>query len=158
MFRKILIAVDEGGPARRAVEVGVELARTVGAAVAVLHVVDAAIAFRNDLCITDEEMLKDLWERGKQLVTTTVEKLAPTLKCEPMIVEGDPAETIMETASQWGADLIVLGSDGRGRLAHFLLGSTADAVIRRAPCPVLTARQVEAAAGLATTGRKTVAT
>jgi nucleotide-binding universal stress UspA family protein len=58
-----------------------------------------------------------------------------------MLLEGEPAETIIEAAKEWRADAIVLGSDSRGRLAHFLLGSTADTVIRRAPCPVLTVRQ-----------------
>jgi nucleotide-binding universal stress UspA family protein len=56
------------------------------------------------------------------------------------MVEGDPAETILNSAREWNADLIVIGSDSRGRLAHFLLGSTADSVIRKASCPVLSVR------------------
>ena len=142
MVRKILIAIDDGGPARRAVEVGVDLAGELGADVALLHVVDAALAFRNDLCITDDELLGELRERGRRLVQASAAALPAGMTCDPMLVDGDPAETIVNTAGDWGADLIVLGSDSRGRLAHFLLGSTADAVIRRAPCPVLTARAV----------------
>jgi nucleotide-binding universal stress UspA family protein len=44
------------------------------------------------------------------------------------------------SAREWPADLIVIGTDSRGRLSHFLLGSTADSIVRRAPCPVVTVR------------------
>jgi len=54
--------------------------------------------------------------------------------------EGDPADTILAMAAEWNAELIVIGSDSRGRLAHFLLGSTADSVIRKAKCPVVAVR------------------
>ena len=63
-----------------------------------------------------------------------------SLRLEDILVEGDPADLIIATAREWGADLVVLGNDSRGRLAHFLLGSTADAVIRKAPCPVVSVR------------------
>ena len=52
--------------------------------------------------------------------------------------EGVPADEIVLAVRTWEADLIVIGTRGRNRVAEFLLGSVADAVIRRAPCPVLT--------------------
>lgn len=56
--------------------------------------------------------------------------------CEP----GDPATTIIERATQGNYDLLVLGTHGRTGLAHAVLGSVAEKVVRRAPCPVLTVR------------------
>ena len=55
--------------------------------------------------------------------------------------EGDPAHEIVATAKRWGADLIVVGTHGAGRLESFLLGSTAQSVIHEARRPVLVVRQ-----------------
>ncbi len=57
-----------------------------------------------------------------------------------LIWEGDPADSILEAAQSEGADLIVVGSHGRGGLERALIGSVSDQVIRRAPCPVLVVR------------------
>ncbi|MBC8106225.1 MAG: universal stress protein [Anaerolineae bacterium] len=69
-----------------------------------------------------------------------VSACAPKCPIEPL-PEGDPADVTVSTAKLCDADPIVIGTDRRGRLAHFLLGSTADSVIRRARCPVLVVRR-----------------
>jgi len=56
------------------------------------------------------------------------------------VVFGYAAKSIVQHASQLGVDLIVMGSHGRTGIAHILLGSVAEAVVRTAPCPVLTVR------------------
>jgi nucleotide-binding universal stress UspA family protein len=53
---------------------------------------------------------------------------------------GDPATAIVERAASGGYDLLVLGTQGRTGLSHVLMGSVAEKVVRRAPCPVLTVR------------------
>ena len=53
------------------------------------------------------------------------------------LLEGPAAREIVEAAVEWDADLIVMGTHGRGRVASFLMGSTAQEVIREARCPVL---------------------
>lgn len=58
---------------------------------------------------------------------------------------GDPATAIVERAASGGYDLLVLGTQGRSGLSHLLLGSVAEKVVRRAPCPVLTVRAREPA-------------
>ena len=55
--------------------------------------------------------------------------------------EGDATEEILQAADDAGADLIVMGTHGRGAIARALLGSTAEAVVRHANCPVLTVAQ-----------------
>ena len=57
-----------------------------------------------------------------------------------LIWEGDPAESILEAARSEGADVIVVGSHGRGSLGRALIGSVSDQVVRHAPCPVLVVR------------------
>jgi len=57
---------------------------------------------------------------------------------ERRLEDGDPAETILRVAGEEGADLIVLGTHGRGALGKLLMGSVAEKVVRGAPCPVLT--------------------
>ena len=56
------------------------------------------------------------------------------------VVEGSPAQSILEVAERDKSDLIVIGTHGRSGLGHLLLGSVAEKVLRRAPCPVLTVR------------------
>jgi nucleotide-binding universal stress UspA family protein len=83
---------------------------------------------------------------GVAALDAACRRIPPELKVERLLVEGDPSEMIILTARDCRADLIVLGNDSRGRLVHFLLGSTADSVIRRAPCPVVAVR-INGAAG-----------
>jgi len=52
------------------------------------------------------------------------------------VEEGDPKSKILDTARDWDADLIVLGSHGRKGLQHFLMGSVSEAVARHAECSV----------------------
>jgi universal stress protein A len=54
------------------------------------------------------------------------------------VAEGDPAEMILRVAEEVHADLIVMGTHGRTGLSRLLMGSVAEQVVRRAPCPVLT--------------------
>lgn len=54
--------------------------------------------------------------------------------------QGDPATEILAAAESWRADLIVMGTHGRGGLGRLVLGSVAEAVMRHAPCPVLTVK------------------
>lgn len=79
---------------------------------------------------------------GAQL-TEMLEKVQPDhadVSFEHRLVAGRPAERIVELARQEHADLIVLGTHGRTGIVRLLLGSVAEAVVRRAPCPVLTFR------------------
>jgi nucleotide-binding universal stress UspA family protein len=59
---------------------------------------------------------------------------------QEVVGTGDPAKVLLKTADQLKADLIVMGTHGRRGVSHFLLGSVAEKTLRKAPCPVLTAR------------------
>jgi nucleotide-binding universal stress UspA family protein len=68
------------------------------------------------------------------------EKLRPPILGETLVRMGTPSEIINETAGDRKTDLIILATHGRTGLAHALHGSTAEKVIRQAPCPVLVVR------------------
>ena len=140
MFKKILVAIDESQPATCALSAAIELAAQVRAAVILVHVVDTGSAYEPESGTISESKLAELRKNGNQLLAQTESQLPVRSNVQRLLIEGDPAEGILTTASNWAADLIVIGSDSRGRLAHFLLGSTADSVIRRATCPVMSVR------------------
>jgi len=140
MFKKILVAIDDSQPATCALSAGIELAEQLRAAIILVHVVDTSQAYVPESGEIDDGRLADLRRSGNELLSDTLAQLPARANVQRLLLEGDPAECVIATASNWPADLIVIGSDSRGRLAHFLLGSTADSVIRRATCPVMSVR------------------
>lgn len=79
------------------------------------------------------------------------------LRIETRLVEGRAATEILRTASESTCDLIVMGTHGRSGLGRILLGSVAEEVLRKAPCPVLTLRTPAAQAVAPTGDRETAA-
>jgi nucleotide-binding universal stress UspA family protein len=156
MFKRILVAVDESPPAARAAEVAIGMAQQLGAQIAAVHVVDWSRAFVPELATVDQDKMTALRGKGVTLLHQACARIPRDLLDDGFLREGDPAEMILAAGEEWNADLIVIGSDSRGRLAHFLLGSTADAVIRKAKCPVIAVR-ADAAMHIAAAPRQAVA-
>lgn len=77
----------------------------------------------------------------------SLRQLAPQLTVAAELLEGSPKEQIVSDARSWGADLIVVGSQGRGAIKSLLLGSVSLAVVLSAPCSVLIVRERAAPAG-----------
>jgi nucleotide-binding universal stress UspA family protein len=90
-----------------------------------------------EMYVGDEE--GHLEELKKALVA--VVPTDPSIRFEHKLLEGDPATTIVQTAEDENADFIVIGTHGRTGLTRLLMGSVAEAVVRRAKCPVLTIKQ-----------------
>jgi universal stress protein A len=135
--KRVLIAVDDSRPSEWAVQVGGELARDLWARVMLVHVVVPALELM-DLPGAAEEVNRDLGKLGDALLDRAVAALPQGVTADRCLREGVPAREIGLIARTWRPDLIVMGTWGRGRLSHFLLGSTADEVIRKAGCPVVT--------------------
>ena len=141
LSRRVLIAIDGSTPSTWAVEFGGQLAETLGAHVMLLHVGEAVTAERNELVyatlqLQDEQ--RQLRVQWRELLEQAQRALPTSVRCDVMLREGWPVSEIIHVARTWDADLIVMGTRGRGRLTQFLLGSVAEAVIRGASCPVLT--------------------
>jgi nucleotide-binding universal stress UspA family protein len=86
-------------------------------------------------------VLDEIQQRAKEASVAVLkhltEKLCANLSVEHVVGPGQTAQAVIEEATQIGADLIVMAASGRSRVARFFVGSTADRVIREAPCPVL---------------------
>lgn len=125
---------------RRAVEYGLCVARAWSAHVDVLYVVEMLRGLEFDAPFGDpllemrrkeaERLLGDLATRVKQ----------EGLDVDRHLREGIPSDQIGQTALEQRADLVVVGTHGRTGLDHIMLGSTAERVIKQAPCPTLTVR------------------
>ena len=82
-------------------------------------------------------------QRAPLLVQVAREQIrsgAPNVSVRTRILDGVPAQVIVEEARDWSADLIVVGSHGYGFMKRMLLGSVAGAVVANAPCSVLVVR------------------
>lgn len=140
-FRKILIAVDESAFAARAADVGFDLARSLGAEVALIHVVDPAIgAYASESGIPANELITEAQQEGRRLVAAFSQRAAVQPPPLEFVHVGKSGNEIVKAAKEWPADLIVIGSHGRGGVERLLLGSVAEMVTRHAACPVLVVR------------------
>jgi universal stress protein A len=77
-------------------------------------------------------------DRQEDLLKLGRERVPAAVSYETMVVIGDPAEQVLNAARRVGADLIVMGTHGRGMLRHLVLGSVAERVVRESTIPVLT--------------------
>ncbi len=83
----------------------------------------------------------DLKQIARQKLEGRVTAVQGKVAIEAAVAEGRPSEKIVEYARDHNVDLIVMGTQGRGPVAQFFLGSVADNVVRSAECPVLTIRR-----------------
>ena len=144
-LKRILIATDFGEAADVAFAYGRELARTFGASIDVLHVADNVLArgFAGEAYLASyPELQRDVEEAAaKRLEGMVCDEDRAVLNARTVIrVSTSPALAIVDYAREARADLIIMGTHGRGAMAHLLMGSVAERVVRTAPCPVLTVR------------------
>ena len=141
MYDRILLPTDGStGTAHVALQ-AIDLAEQYGATIHGLHVVDTdTTSILSDIGSSDEVLKR----RGEQAVSV-VEKMAEShdVTVETEVIEGDPAESILEYAEEIDADVIVAGTHGRSGVRRHLLGSVAERLVRHADCPVLTVQLPE---------------
>ena len=103
---------------------------------------DSLVGAATGLSAYDELVRRQREEANANLVEAVamLKHLAPNLMVTAELLEGAPKERIIEDARSWGADLIVVGSHGRGTFRSLFLGSVSLAVVVGAPCSVLVAR------------------
>lgn len=136
--RRILVAVDDSDPGRWAVSVGAGLAKPLGAELVLLHVINPAAMLSPDTAFGAEDIRGGQLHKSDELLAAAHSLVPPGTAVERLTREGEAADQIVRAAAEWEAEFVVMGTRSRGRLASFLLGGTAEAVIRRASCPVLT--------------------
>lgn len=152
MFKKILVPTDFSTASDAAFAYAREIAARFGASVHLLHVLEEPVVtgtLGSEVFVPNANLHDQLRaDAERQLDERLPTPLKARLKATTDVVMGPTAGTIVSVAEECGADLIVLGSHGRTGVAHLLLGSVAETVVRKAPCPVLTVpvRPVEARA------------
>jgi nucleotide-binding universal stress UspA family protein len=139
-FRNILIAVDDSPLAAEAAKVGVQLAESLGAAVGFINVFDPSVGPGAIWGLPADRTAQMSEQAGKDLIATFRNRTAVPSGVREWIEPGMPASKIVEVAKKWPADLVVVGSHGRGNVGGFLLGSVSQAVLHHAPCAVLVVR------------------
>jgi nucleotide-binding universal stress UspA family protein len=147
-LKKILVPTDFGEAADGALSYARALARNFGASIDVLHVVEDAAArmFAADIYVVMPPTLqKELEDAARaELDKRLIDNDPHPLPMHPAVVTSNaPAMTILNYAKETGPDLIVMGTHGRGPMAHLLMGSVAERVVRLAGCPVLVVRHPE---------------
>jgi nucleotide-binding universal stress UspA family protein len=135
-FRRILVATDGGQAAEWATDAGASMAAQLHAKLAFVHVIPRALAYPTELGFVESDRIADLHERADHYLRHA-QRRAGDVPSERIMREGIAPAEIIEAAKEWNADLIVVGSHNRGRFSRLILGSTAEAVVRGANCPVL---------------------
>lgn len=142
-FKKILVSTDFSSCSEAALTMATALARDSGATLLIVHVEEIPLATGS------AEFLYSVPEPNTQelkRLLADVKPRDPRVAFEHHLLAGDPAEAIIRTAEQEGVDIIVIGTHGRTGLTRLLMGSVAEAIVRRATCPVLTVKQPTPAA------------
>lgn len=146
-LKTILVPTDFSEPSEAALRYGKALAEAFQASLHVIHVVQepfsqpwAVEAYGFSLAALQDEWVREAAERLAALLPPPQRE---RYRGETATVLGHPVVEILRYAREKPVDLIVLGTHGRGPLGHVLMGSVAERIVRKAPCPVLTVRQPE---------------
>jgi nucleotide-binding universal stress UspA family protein len=141
-IRTILCPTDFSSRSEYAFRLACALARDYSAHLVVLHVIEPAIvAYPMGPVMPPPppaDYKEKLWDAFRQLQAS--DPKIRELRLDIKMVEGDPKQVICGLAKETGSDLIVMGTHGRSGVGRLLLGSVAEEVLRKAPCPVLTVK------------------
>ncbi len=145
-MKKVLVPTDFSESARHALTYGMSFAKEYGAELVLLHVVEnITVGYASDLFpVPMAEVFQEISGYAKaELAKLATEARQRELPVTELVVQGKPSTEIIRYAGENGVDMIVLGTHGKGLLDHALFGSTAERVVRKAPCPVLMTRVAE---------------
>lgn len=148
-LKNILVATDFTEASDTALAFGRELARAFGGTLHVLHIVRNIVAEASDVegYTTDFAAIQREAEAAgrKQLDAVVTEEDRRTLAARTVVLTSStPAEAIVSYAKDAHVNLVIVGTHGRGAVAHLFMGSVAERVARTAPCPVLMVRATAA--------------
>jgi len=134
----ILFPTDFSHASDAALEHAEALAKQRHGRLVIVHIEEPPLAYGGG------ELYYGLPEPSSERIMKMLEDVRPSdpdLACTHRLTMGDPASEIVRLAEEEKADMIVLGTHGRTGMSRLLMGSVAEAVVRRAPCPVLVYRE-----------------
>ena len=142
-IKKILVPIDFSDNSKNSLKYSVYMAKQFNAQLTLVYVVEPVI-YPPDFSMgqvvfpaTDHDMYN---RANDELAKLAESEVPPEIKVDTVIKTGKPFIEIIETAKEADSDLIIIGSHGHTGVEHILFGSTAEKVVRKAPCPVLTLR------------------
>ena len=140
LLKQVLVATDFSPASEAALAYGRALARTFGASLHVLHIVENS--FMRPTTSDPQAIMATKTRTLNQLLTEDDRRSLGGARAV-IEVSDSPAQAIAQYAKTEAIDLIVIGTHGRGAVSQLLVGSVAERVVRIAPCPVLTVRHPE---------------
>ncbi len=136
-YDRILIVTDDSPSSLKAAKYGYDLAAKLNAKVALIGVIDEALATGNvDAGIFPEQAAHSLKKNMEELMHNIQRDYANGVGTEFFVPEGEVKETVLKMAREWDADLIVAGTHGRKGLNRLLMGSMAEGILRDSKVPV----------------------
>jgi universal stress protein A len=143
-IKRILFATDFSPPSQHAMDYACELASQFNSDLHVLHVLQDPIPFYGEpgmmIAVADDYLIKQRAGAQRALDEIPPKEHSVGNRTVRTLRLGSPFVEIVRYAKEAAIDLIVIGTHGRTGLKHVLLGSVAENVVRKAPCPVLTVR------------------
>ncbi|NOX65544.1 MAG: universal stress protein [Chlorobi bacterium] len=143
-IKKILVPIDFSDYSKKALQYTVKFANSFNAELFLIYVIEPIIypadLSMGQIVIPPSEVNMD--EKAKsELEELAKTEIGDSLQYNIMVKTGKPFQEIIETAAEVDADLIIIATHGHTGVEHLLFGSTAEKVVRKAPCPVLTLRE-----------------
>ena len=137
-IRQIVVPVDFQSYTDELAEFAVSIANKLAAKLTFFHVVESVVYYADFipsyLTLNDEENLAHAQKKMDALIEKSKKNW---MGCTGIVKSGDVVDTILEYTKEEGIDLIIMGTHGARGIEKILLGSVADRVIKRAPCPTL---------------------
>jgi len=141
---KILVPIDFSNYSKKALQYAVSFAKQFNSQLYLVYVIEPVI-YPTDFSmgqVTFPTSDTELTNRAKEELNALIKtEIGSAIESDAIIKSGKPFVEINETASEEDIDLIIIATHGHTGIEHLLFGSTAEKVVRKAPCPVLTLRE-----------------
>ena len=145
-IQRIVVPIDFSEYSKRAFRYAIDFAKTFGAEMILVYVVEP-IVYPADFSfgqVALPSMERELQDRSSEQLSALIAKEVPEgMPARCVIRSGKPFVEIIQLAKEENADLIIIATHGHSGIEHVLFGSTAEKVVRKAPCPVLSIRSPE---------------
>lgn len=139
LFQHVLVATDFSDCSEEALKLGVKMAESLSAALTIVHAWDVPAYVYTTVAYVPSDMVTPVLDAAKAYLDEAVARARVNVPdAKGLLRRGSPWREILAARDEVGADVIVLGTHGRGGLAHVFLGSVAERVVRTSPVPVLT--------------------
>lgn len=140
--KTILVPVDFSDNSLAALRYSIRFAARFGAALRIIHVIEPPTFMSNiqnvPLVLSNEQVAA---QTHKELDSLVASHVPDSITSSKVVRTGVPYDEIVSEARQTGVDLIIIATHGYSGLKHAVMGSTAERVVRHAPCPVLVVRE-----------------